>query len=73
MTVTPRGIIMSLRDDFFHDIESCSTKPANLNGVVFLFYISLMAKSSILREHLGIGKDIDIVKRVTSFDIVGMV
>ena len=35
----PKDIDMSLREDFFDDIESCSTKPANLDEVLFLFFI----------------------------------
>ena len=36
-TMTPTIVGGSLGDDFFHDIESCSTEPANLDEVTFLF------------------------------------
>jgi len=39
-TVTPTNIGVSLGDDFFHDIESYSTEPANLDEVA-LFDLSL--------------------------------
>ena len=39
-TMTPKDISVSHRDDFFDDVESCSTKPSNLNEVKFpLFFI----------------------------------
>jgi len=36
--MTPKDTILSLEDDFFDNVESCSTEPANLDEVIFLFY-----------------------------------
>jgi len=38
-TVTPRDTKVSVRDDFFDDVKSCLTKLANLDKVIFLFFI----------------------------------
>ena len=38
-TVSPIDNGVSLRDDFFDNRESCSTKPANLDELVFLYFI----------------------------------
>jgi len=50
-TMTPTNIRMSLGDNFFYDIESCSTEPANLDEVT-LFYL-LLPFFFYKRRHLG--------------------
>ena len=50
-TITPTYIRVSLEDDFFDDIESCSTEAANLDEVT-LFYL-LLPISFCKRQHLG--------------------
>jgi len=37
--MTPRDIGVTLGDDFFYDMESCSIEPTNLDEAIFLFFI----------------------------------
>ena len=42
-TITPTNIGVGLRDDFFYEIESCSTKPTNLDEVTLFYLLPLIS------------------------------